>query len=146
MTRQEGNSTTPQMRRQTRRNVARVGKVMRAGHRLGGGVGGCSSGIIRGKKIVGSELSECKRTHTYTHFSNIRWESFKKLSFSRNFEHYSSSSSSSACHMFTYHSTHNTSTTRTHMQCQHTHRSGPHKLAVRLLLYRGCHTVESLRA
>ena len=26
--------------------MARVGKVMRAGHRLGGGVGGCSSGRI----------------------------------------------------------------------------------------------------
>ena len=27
-------------------NLARVGKVMRSGHRQGGGVGGCSSGVL----------------------------------------------------------------------------------------------------
>ena len=37
---------------------------------------------------------------------------------------------------FTYHSAHTL----------HTHRSGPHKLAVGLLLYRGCHKVEISRA
>ena len=37
---------------------------MRAGHRLSGGVEGCSSGIVWGENIVGSELCECRRTHT----------------------------------------------------------------------------------
>ena len=39
---------------------------MRAGHRLRGGVRGCSSGIVSTLtvKIVGSELSERTRTHT----------------------------------------------------------------------------------
>ena len=45
--------------------MARVGKVMRAGRRVGGGVGWCSSGIVGGNKIVGSEFSECKRTHSF---------------------------------------------------------------------------------
>ena len=44
--------------------MARVGEAIRVGHRVGGGVGGCSSDIVWGRKIVGSELSECKRTHT----------------------------------------------------------------------------------
>ena len=38
--------------------------MTRAGHRLGGGVGGCSSGPVRREKIVRSELSECRRTQT----------------------------------------------------------------------------------
>ena len=57
------------------------------------------------------------------------------------FEQCSGKLYSSACHMLTYHSTSNT------RACvQHAHRSGPHKLAVRLLLYHGCHKVESSRA
>ena len=36
---------------------------MRAGHRLGGGVGGYSSGIVWGEKNVGSQFSECRDTH-----------------------------------------------------------------------------------
>ena len=75
---EEGNNTTSQTRRQTSWNLARVGKVMRAGHRQGGGVGGCSSGVIW-ENIVGSEVSECRRTHT--HFSNIRRGSLQRLSF-----------------------------------------------------------------
>ena len=38
--------------------------MMRAGHRRGGGVGGCSLGNVWGKTTIGSELSECRRTHT----------------------------------------------------------------------------------
>ena len=64
--RQEGNSTS-HMRRQTSWNLARWGKVITC-HRVGGGVGGCSSGIVCCKKIMGSELSECRRTHTNTLF------------------------------------------------------------------------------
>ena len=41
--------------------------------------------------------------------------------------------------------THITHIIHKHMQCQHTYVSGPHKLAVRRLFYRGCHTVESSR-
>ena len=37
---------------------------------------------------------------------------------------------------------HSTHRTDTHMQCPHTHSSGPHKLDVRLLLYRDCHNVD----
>ena len=37
---------------------------MRAGHRVGGGVRRCSSGVVRESNIVGSELSECRRTRT----------------------------------------------------------------------------------
>ena len=37
---------------------------MRAGHRQGGGIGGCPSGVVRENNIVGSEFSECRRTHT----------------------------------------------------------------------------------
>ena len=37
---------------------------MRAGHRQGGGVGGCSSGVICENHLVGSEFSEGMRTHT----------------------------------------------------------------------------------
>ena len=40
----------------------------------------------------------------------------------------------------TYDSTHRTDT---NMQCLHTHSSGPHKLYVPLLLYRGCLKVET---
>ena len=61
---QEGNNTTSQTRRQTSWNLVRVGKVMRAGYRLGGVVGGCSSGVVWEDNILGSELSECTRTHT----------------------------------------------------------------------------------
>ena len=39
-------------------------KVMRAGHRQGGGVRGCLSGVIGEINIVRSEFSECRRTHT----------------------------------------------------------------------------------
>ena len=38
--------------------------MMRVGHRQGGGVGGCSSGIVREITIIGWEFSECGRTHT----------------------------------------------------------------------------------
>ena len=41
---------------------------MRAGHRQGGGVGGCSSGVVRENNIVGLELFGCRRTHTRTLF------------------------------------------------------------------------------
>ena len=43
-----------------------VRKVMRAGHRQGGGVGGCSLGVVKPVRIVGSEFSLCMRTHTHT--------------------------------------------------------------------------------
>ena len=42
LTRQEGNDTMSQRRRQTSRTLATMGKVMRDGHRLGGGAGECS--------------------------------------------------------------------------------------------------------
>ena len=38
--------------------------MTRALHRQGGGVRGRSSGFVSDEKIVGSELSECKRAHT----------------------------------------------------------------------------------
>ena len=72
LTRQEGNSAAWQRRRETSWNLASVGKVMRAGHRQGGGVGGCSSGVVRENKIVVPELSKGKRTHT---LFEIRWGS-----------------------------------------------------------------------
>ena len=62
--RQEENSTTSQRGRQARWNLAKVGKVMRAGHRLSSGVGGCLSGTVWENSIVGSEPSECRRAHT----------------------------------------------------------------------------------
>ena len=37
---------------------------MRAGHRQGGGVGGCSSGVVCENLFVGSEFSEGRRTNT----------------------------------------------------------------------------------
>ena len=46
----------------------RAGKVMRAGHRQGGGVGRCRQAPFE-KNIVGSELSECRRTHTLFEYS-----------------------------------------------------------------------------
>ena len=46
-------------------NLDVSGYVMTAGHLVGGGVGESSSGIVRGDKIVDSELSQCKRTHTF---------------------------------------------------------------------------------
>ena len=39
---------------------------MRAGHRQGGGVGGCSSGVVCENHLVGSEFSEGMRTHAHT--------------------------------------------------------------------------------
>ena len=63
LTRQGGNSTTSQRRRQTTWNLVRVRKVMKAGHWQGGSVGGCSSGVVWENRIVGSEFSECRRTH-----------------------------------------------------------------------------------
>ena len=39
---------------------------MRAGHRQGGGIGGCSSGVVRENNIVGSDfLSAGGHTHTF---------------------------------------------------------------------------------
>ena len=78
LTRQGGNSTTSQRRRQTGRNLTRVGKVMRDGHRQGGGVRGCSSGVVRENKIVPSELSEFKRTHI---FRISAGQAFRRVSF-----------------------------------------------------------------
>ena len=43
-------------------------------------------------------------------------------------------------HTRTYHSTHRTDT---HMQRPHANSSGPHKFDVRLLLYCGCHKIDS---
>ena len=51
-----------------------VRRVMRADHRQGGDVGGCSSGVICENHLVGSEVSEGMRAHA-THFSSIRWGS-----------------------------------------------------------------------
>ena len=65
-TRQQGNSTTSQGRRQTSWTLARAGKVIRSGHPQGGGIKGCSSGVIWETSILGLELSECRRTHTHT--------------------------------------------------------------------------------
>ena len=61
------------------------------------------------------------------------------------FQHTKNAQTCTYLHTRTCHSTH-THITPTHMQCQHTRRSVPHQLAVRLLLYRVCHKVESLRA
>ena len=41
---------------------------MRAGHQQGGGIGRCSSVVFREKKIVGSELSEYRQTHTLSDY------------------------------------------------------------------------------
>ena len=41
-----------------------VRKGVRAGHRQGGGVWECSSGVVREINIAGSEFSDCRRTHT----------------------------------------------------------------------------------
>ena len=38
---------------------------MRAGHRQGGDVGGCSSSVVGEINIVGSGFPECRRTHTF---------------------------------------------------------------------------------
>ena len=60
-----------------------VRKVMRAGHRQGGGVGGCSLGVVCEMDIVGSECSECRRayTHTYTHtFTPVEYPLGKRRS------------------------------------------------------------------
>ena len=54
-------------------NELKLGEVMRASYRQGGGVGGYRSGIVREINIVGSEFSECRWTHTPTNVSNIRW-------------------------------------------------------------------------
>ena len=48
--------------------MARVGEVVRAGRRQGGGVGGCSSGAVCEIDIVSSEFSERRRAHTHTLF------------------------------------------------------------------------------
>ena len=53
---EERNSTASQRRRQTSENLATVGKVMRAGHRQGGGVGRGSSGVVGAISIVLSEF------------------------------------------------------------------------------------------
>ena len=53
---------------------------MRARHRQGGGVGGCSSGVVRENHILGSELSDCRRTHTHTFRISAR-EAFRSLAF-----------------------------------------------------------------
>ena len=50
------------------------GKVMRAGHRLGGGVGVCSSGIVWGEKIGDWKLLKCKWTRT---LGISAWEAFE---------------------------------------------------------------------
>ena len=39
---------------------------MRAGHRQGGGVEGCSPGVVFENHLVGSEFSEDMRTHAHT--------------------------------------------------------------------------------
>ena len=41
---------------------------MRAGHRQGGSVGGCSSGVVCENHLVGSEFSEGMQTHTHKLF------------------------------------------------------------------------------
>ena len=76
----ERNSTSSYRRRQTSWNLMVLRKVMRAGHQ-GGGVGGCSSCVVRQNHSVGSEFSERMRTHT--HILNIGWGSLQKLSFYR---------------------------------------------------------------
>ena len=38
--------------------------MIRSGHRQGGGVGGCSSGVVCESYLVGSECSEGMRTRT----------------------------------------------------------------------------------
>ena len=45
-------------------NELKLCGVMRPGHRQGGGVGGCSSGVVCENHIVGSEFSEGMRTRT----------------------------------------------------------------------------------
>ena len=47
-------------------------KVMRAGHRQGGGVRGCSSSAGCENHLVGSEFSEGTQTNAHTAYSNIR--------------------------------------------------------------------------
>ena len=58
--------------------MARVEKVMGAGHRLGGNVGWCSSSIVCGNIIVGSELVGA-RAHTDTFCTSARKASIAKF-------------------------------------------------------------------
>ena len=51
---------------------------MTAGHRQGGGVGGCSSGVVCENHLIGSDFSEGMGTHAHTHF-DIRWGSLSNL-------------------------------------------------------------------
>ena len=45
-----------------------MSKVIRAGHRQGGCVEGCSAGVICENHVVGSEFSEGMRTHAHILF------------------------------------------------------------------------------
>ena len=44
---------------------------MRAGHRQGGGAGGCSSGVVCENHLVGSQFSEGTQTHAHTLFEYL---------------------------------------------------------------------------
>ena len=59
-------------KREVKPKLVRVRKVMRGGPRQGGGVGGCSSGVVCEKHIVGSDFLGAGG---HTHVSNIRWGS-----------------------------------------------------------------------
>ena len=65
--RDERNSTASPRQRQTSWNLVGVRKMMRARHPQGGGVGGCSSGVVCENHLVHSEFSEGMRTHAGTH-------------------------------------------------------------------------------
>ena len=75
---EERNGTTSQRRRQTGWNLVRVGKVVRVGHRQGGGVERCSSGVVWEINSVSSEFSESRRTHTQS-FRISAGEAFRSM-------------------------------------------------------------------
>ena len=47
---------------------------MRAVHRQGGGVEGCSSGVVCENHLVGSEFSDVMQTHAHTLFEYPLWK------------------------------------------------------------------------
>ena len=63
----ERNSTSSQEAAPNELNLVRVRKVMRTGHRQGGGVRGCSSGVVYENHLVGLEFPHaCGSVHTHT--------------------------------------------------------------------------------
>ena len=77
----ERNSTSWQRRRRTSWNSMGVRKVMWAGRRQSGGVGGCSqAGVVCENLIVGSAFSEGMRTNTHTLLKEfLTWGVFRNF-------------------------------------------------------------------